>query len=149
MTERFRPFAAVYAMLLKDGKIFLIRRYQTGWQDGKYTLPSGHLDGEESVSAAMTREVREEAGVEIEPQDLQFAHVMHRVRLGEREYVDFFFVTEKWIGEPYNAEKHKADEAQWFPVDKLPDNTIDSVRTAVENYRKGIPFSEFGWDGRI
>lgn len=147
--ERFRPYAAVYVLLLKENSVFLLRRFNTGWQDGMYTLPSGHLEKEEGMVVSAIRETREEAGVDVSVEDMRFAHAMHRIRLGEREYLDFFFVTEKWQGDAHNSEEDKADDGQFFPLDALPENMIDSVRTAIEHYRSGVPFSEFGWDGRI
>jgi hypothetical protein len=41
-TERFKLRAAAYLLLIKDGKVLLLRRSNTGWRDGEYTLPAGH-----------------------------------------------------------------------------------------------------------
>ncbi len=149
MTERFRPFAAVYGLLIRGGDIFMVRRKGTGWLDGYYGLPSGHMDGAESVTSAARREVKEEVGVVVGPGDFKVVHVMHRIRLGDREYIDFFLATDTWEGEPHNAEPEKCDDAAWYPVSALPENTIPSVRSAIEGYLKGIFFSEFGWDGMV
>ena len=37
---------AITALLLltKDDKILLTRRYNTGYEDGKYSLPGGHVE---------------------------------------------------------------------------------------------------------
>jgi 8-oxo-dGTP diphosphatase len=149
MSERFRPFAAVYVLLLRKNDIFLIRRFQTGWQDGNYGLPSGHLEGEERVADAACREVKEEIGVTIRTEEMKLVHVMHRIRLGEREYIDFFFVSEKWEGEPHNAEADKCDDAKWFSLDALPQNIVPSVQAAILRYKEGVLFSEYGWDGEV
>lgn len=63
--ERFTLRCATYLLLIKSGKILLQRRFNTGWKDGKYTLISGHLDGQETIAQAMVREAEEEAGIPI------------------------------------------------------------------------------------
>lgn len=142
--ERFKIYAAIYLLALKDGKILLMRRFNTGWSDGLYSVASGHIDGNESARKAMAREAKEEIGITIDPDDLIFANVMHRNN-PDREYIDFYFMAEKWEGEPYNAEPDKCDDLKWAPLDKLPDNIIPSVKQAIESYRTGEKYSEFGW----
>ena len=44
---RFRVVAAVHLILLRGGRVLLLRRCNAGFEDGKYSLPAGHLDGEE------------------------------------------------------------------------------------------------------
>ena len=94
---------------------FLLRRYQTGYMDGYYSVPAGHLDGEESVRMAGVREAHEEIGVRIDPADMIFAGVFHRHEDDER--VDFFFQVRNWSGEPFNAEPEKCDELRWADLD--------------------------------
>jgi ADP-ribose pyrophosphatase YjhB (NUDIX family) len=75
--ERFPLFAAVYLILEKNGKILLMRRFKTGWQDGMHILPAGHLDGNEMVADSMAREALEKSGIIIKPNDLTVVHVVH------------------------------------------------------------------------
>ncbi len=46
-----------------DGAVCLMRRRNTGFMDGYYALPGGHLQAGERVSAAAQRELLEECGV--------------------------------------------------------------------------------------
>ena len=91
----FRVVAAVHLFLIRDGQVLLLRRYNTGYEDGWYSVIAGHLDGGEEVTAAMRREAREEAGIEIAPEDLRVVGVMHRKATEER--IDFF-LTRKMNG---------------------------------------------------
>ena len=143
--ERFTLRAAVYLILIKNGKTLLSRRYNTGWMDGEYSLIAGHLDGKETVFDTMIREAFEEAGVKVMKEDLKPIKVLHR-NSGDQEYMDFFFLAEKWEGEPTIKESHKCDNMSWFPVDGLPENTLPYVKNVIENYKDGISFIESGWD---
>src|SRR5690606_10399764 len=115
MSERFRPYAAVYTVLRRGNEIFMLRRQNSGFYDGWYTLPSGHIDGNEPIAVAAAREAREEACVSIDPKDLQLLHVLHRYNADDgqghpREYLDFFFEAAEWEGEPTVGEPHKSDD---------------------------------------
>jgi len=133
----------VHMFFLRENKILLSRRYRTGYMDGYYSIPAGHLDGNEPVRQAALREAHEEIGVQIDPADIAFAGVFHRSEGDER--VDFFVHVQNWNGEPVNAEPGKCDDIRWADIDHLPENTVPYVRQAIENFRAGVLFEEFGW----
>ncbi len=116
-----------------------------GWMDGKYSLIAGHLDGNETVFDTMIREAFEEAGIKVAKEDLKPVKVLHR-KSNDQEYMDFFFLAEKWQGEPTIKESDKCDDMSWFPIDSLPENTLPYVKNVIENYKDGISFIESGWD---
>ena len=64
---------------IRGNQILLLRRLNTGYRDGEYSVPAGHLDGNETVVAAAAREAEEEIGVRIEADDIRFSSVMHRI----------------------------------------------------------------------
>ncbi len=145
--ERFRLIAGVYLLLMKQNKILLLRRFNTGYEDGKYTTIAGHMDGRESVVEAAAREAMEEAGISINPDDLEVVHVMHRRHNPDskhyQEFILFFLTAKKWKGEPTLVEKDKSDDIGWFDMENLPDNIVPHVKEVILNSRKGITFSEF------
>ncbi|TEU17271.1 MAG: NUDIX domain-containing protein [Anaerolineales bacterium] len=141
--ERFTLPSAVHLFLIRDSQVLLLRRFNTGYEDGKYSVIAGHLNGDEEIKAAMIREAREEVGIEISPPDLRVVGVMHRKSNDER--IDFFLVTTSWSGEITNREPDKCDRLAWFDIDELPENVIPYVRRSLDNYRKGNCFDSFGW----
>jgi len=140
---RFKLLSAVHLFLIREGQILLLRRFNTGYEDGNYSVVAGHLNGNETIKDAMIREAREEVGVEIAPDDLQIVGVMHRVSNDER--IDFFLVARSWSGEVSNWEPHRCDRLAWFDMDCLPENVIPYVEKALANYRRGQWFDSFGW----
>ncbi|MBK7661548.1 MAG: NUDIX domain-containing protein [Betaproteobacteria bacterium] len=143
--SRFTLLAEAHLLLVRDRQVLLLRRHDTGYEDGNYSVPAGHVDGGETAREATAREAFEEAGLEIDPQDLRLVHVIHRMSDAER--ISFFFTTDAWRGEPQNREPHKCSELAWYPLDALPPNTIGYVRHALEQVARGMPYSEFGWTG--
>ena len=121
----------------------LLRRYNTGYEDGNYGLPSGHLENNESATQALCREVKEEIDIKLKLQDLKFIHVMHRKESDNR--IDLFFITKSYQGMPKNNEPDKCDDINWFPINNLPCNTIPYIKKAIKNYFKNVLYSERGW----
>ena len=133
----------VHLFFFRENQVLLLRRFNTGYADGQYSVPAGHLDGDETVIAAAAREAQEEVGVRLEADHIRYSSVMHRLDGDER--VDFFVLVDKWEGEPFNAEPNKCDDLLWSDVDDLPPNTIPYIRRAFRNHLNSIRFDEFGW----
>ena len=144
--DRHRIIPASYVILQRENKILLQRRYNTGYEDGNYSFVSGHVEQGESYINAIIREAKEEAGVELKPEDLRFVHLMHRK--GEDSYnerADVFFAAERWDGEIKNAEPHKCDDLSWFDKNNLPETLVPYIREVLRYIDKGVMYSEYGW----
>lgn len=142
--ERFKLVVAVHLILIEQGKILLLRRYNTGYEDGNYSVVAGHIDGKESVIKAMQREALEEAGIKIKEEDLKIVHVMHRYAK-DRESIDYFLTCKNYEGKITIMEKNKCDELAFYDLVNLPSNIIPYVRKGIEYYQNNIPFSIYGW----
>jgi len=141
---RTKFLVAVHLFFLQDNQILISRRFNTGYEDGQYSVVAGHVDSGETVTQAAIREAKEEVGVSLLPANLQFVHVMNRKSDDER--IDFFMIVNNWIGEITNTEPNKCDDLRWVKFSDLPDNTIPYVRRAIELYQANITYSEFGWN---
>ena len=141
--DRVRVVPAAYVVLRRGDEVLMLLRANTGYMDGYWAVPAGHVEQGESVLEAAVREAREEAGVEIDPADLVPITAMHRTGgNGEPidERVDFFFTASKWTGEPRLMEPEKADGLDWFALDKLPDPVVPHEARVLEGLRtNGLP----------
>lgn len=139
--ERFKIVPAVYLVLMKENKILLSRRYNTGYFDNYYSFPAGHLDGEETLKQAMVREAKEETGIILDLSDLELIHTMNR-KISGNERIDFFFTAKKWVNEPKIIEPEKCDDLSWFEFNNLPNNIIPYIKQAIDSISNNINYSE-------
>ena len=136
--------AATYLMLKKDDKILLMKRQNTGFKDGYWSLMAGHIDEGERAREAMVREAMEELGIEINPSDLKPYNIIHR-NSRDNIYVDIFFHLKDWSGEIENMEPEKCEKLEWFSKDDLPEKTIGYVRKAIQEGGEKLDYMEYGW----
>lgn len=130
---------AVFVILEHDERIFFLRRHNTGWADGKLTVPAGHVDEGQTVRQAAVTEAREEATVEIGEDDLEFVHVDFL----KDHYTNFYFRAKTWTGEPKLGEPHAASEAVWISKHGLPDDLIPQLVRVFDHIETGKFFSEW------
>lgn len=136
---------AAYLVPIRDGRVLLLKRKNTGFHDGEYGFIAGHVEDRESFSQAVIREAREESGLILRHEDIKAAHTMHR-NSDDAVRVDVFFTASRWEGEPANLEPEKCADLSWFPLGALPGNTIPYIRRTLERILKGVHYSEEGWE---
>ena len=75
--SEFLVLPYVLGMLIKDGKVLLLRRSHTGFGDGMYALPGGKIDDNESPVQAIVRELAEEIGIAISCENVEFGTMFY------------------------------------------------------------------------
>jgi 8-oxo-dGTP diphosphatase len=136
---------AVHVLLCRGDDLLFLQRAGTGYADGRWSVPAGHVDPGESASAAAVRECAEEVGVEVAPADLSLALVQHkRDPIDGDERVDLFFRASRFTGEPLNCEPRKCARLAWAGAGDMPD-VIGYVRHALERIEDGETYAEYGW----
>ena len=133
---------AVDLILEHNNEFLLLRRYNTGYEDGNYSVIAGHLNGNETIKEAMIREDLEEANITIDDKHLKIVGVMHR-KDGD-ESIDYYLYTNKFSGNIRIMEPNKCDDLAFYKLDNLPDNIIPYIKTVLYNYKNNIIFSEYG-----
>jgi len=133
--SRLGLISSVYLLLFNDkNQILLIKRQNTGYEDGKFSVPAGHLEEDESLECAIIRETEEEIGIDIS-NNVKFIKMLHRIP--EKRF-DFFYKAESWEGELYNKEPNKCELVKWFDIYDLPKNIINYVKEIILENKKGI-----------
>jgi 8-oxo-dGTP diphosphatase len=116
-----RPYLAVSAAIIRDGKVLLVRRARNPALH-LYTLPGGAVESGESLTDAVVRETREETSLSIEPVALAgHREVIARDAQGkiERHFVILCFAARWLAGEPILSEE--LDDARWLDPSDLGD----------------------------
>ncbi len=139
------PYIASYVMLKKGNECLFVLRENTNWRNGYYGLPAGKVEKDETYLAAAVREAKEEAGVELKPEELQHVITCHRFEDGDA-WVDVVFEASKWTGKPYNAEPKSHKEIAWLDLANLPKNVIPSLKFVLEQIQDGKVYCEYGWE---
>lgn len=136
---------AVFVVLLRNNKLFTIRREQTGWMDGKITIPSGHVEADETYVQAAVRETQEEAGITLDPKKLKFAHFAERDETRkDRIWDDVYFVCDDFEGEPYNAEPQKHGASGWIEYGNLDQSQmVPPVYDALQQIKQESSYSVY------
>ena len=146
MTERVRYqlSASVFVMLIKADEVCMLRRRGTGWMDGSFSIPAGGLEPDETIAAAAIREVYEEVGVQILPENLHYVHTLHS-KTGGQTWLGHFFQAAVWEGTPIVREPEKHCDLQCRTLNALPPRTIPYVQQALLCFAARKPYSEYGW----
>lgn len=139
--RRHQEVVDVHLILRRGEEVLLARRAGTGYGDGLFNTPSGHVEPGEDVRTAVLREAKEEIGLDLAPEDVSAELVVQHRGPGGKPRIGWFFeATYGAGGEPFNAEPHKCDELSWHRADTLPDDMVAYCRAGLEAWRAGERF---------
>lgn len=109
-------FWAVYGIIRNSsGKILFGKRKNTGYEDGKWQLPAGHIEPGETPHEALIRELYEEVGIIIRQDQLDIRHIAYR-KNHDRETFDIYMDVLDHTGEIHNAEPEKCEALAFLDI---------------------------------
>ena len=121
-------YAAAYMIIENEKWEFLfMKRANTGFRDGKYQLPAGHMDGNETMIECAIREAKEELDIDILEKNCEVVHISHRILSQEgksetREYFDVYINVNKYSWEIKINEPEKCSELVFIDIENIPEN---------------------------
>lgn len=135
------PVVGVGGVLIRDGKVLLIRRGKPPLY-GRWVVPGGTVELGESLEQALVREMREETGLEVVP--LEILTVFDRIERDGDQVVYHYVIVDylcRWLGGEALAASD-ALEAAWAALDDLPryDLPQKALEVVQEAFRK-VPVS--------
>ncbi|MEU8762863.1 NUDIX domain-containing protein [Streptomyces sp. NPDC048659] len=136
----------VHLYLERDGKVLLgLRHPDSAYAGGTWHVLAGHCEYE-AATECLVREAREEAGLVIDPADLDLVHTVHTLdRPGDRPRIGLFFRARHWEREPEVREPDKCVAWEWFGSKDLPERVVPYTRAAIEGVQAGRTYTELGW----
>jgi 8-oxo-dGTP diphosphatase len=135
MSKTKRIEVAAIAFIIQRGKILLGKR-KNCYGAGSWGLPGGHLKFDEQLVDAVCREIKEELGVHVTPDELDLASVVDDVKRADGEhYIHVAFELRDSKLKPKLMEPERCEEWRWFSLDALPfDSLFIAHRSTIENY---------------
>lgn len=134
MEERYKSVICVDLLVKRvvndEEYVLLMKRKNTGYNDGEYELPGGHLEADEDLFDAMIREAKEELLIDLKRDDIKLIHLLHHYN-GER--LNFIFETDGTNLNPQIGEEEKCEKLEWFKINELPNETTDKVKQIINN----------------
>jgi 8-oxo-dGTP diphosphatase len=128
----------VGGVIENNGKYLLVQETQKKCY-GKWNLPAGHLDPNETIFDAVKREIKEESGVDVELTGV--------CQIGNRKLADDIFVsvifTARQVGGEIAYDEEEIMDVKWFSYDEIMNmkenlRNIDLILGAINNARAGI-----------
>jgi 8-oxo-dGTP pyrophosphatase MutT (NUDIX family) len=115
----------VAAAILRSGDEVLLchRRADRTWYPDAWDLPGGHVGPEESPREALSRELREELGIDVGLPDAASPEIFIE------DGVEFhLWVVWEWDGQIRNAAEEEHDDIGWFTRPEVDQMTLASER---------------------
>jgi 8-oxo-dGTP pyrophosphatase MutT (NUDIX family) len=129
-----------------EGRVLLGLRHPSSTYAGStWHFLAGRCEQESAVTC-LVREAQEEAGLTIDPADVELVHVVHVVDdPGGLPLLQLVFRARRWKGVAEVREPDKCLTWQWWPLQELPDPMVPYARAAITGITEGRAYTEMGW----
>jgi len=135
--------AAVIVHDVVNQRVLLIQRGpHAKFAPGSWDLPIGKSVPGESVTMTAVRELKEETGLVVLPDDLRLAHVIHGSHGVEAPagFLTVVFSANRWSGNPANNEPEKHSAVEWADISDLRERRfVPDRQDAITAFFTGGP----------
>lgn len=141
--EQERPKVGVGVLVVREmngKKQVLMHQRKSEHGNGYWASGGGHLELGESLVEAALRELREEAGADLQVFEPRFLGVCNFTELYPKHYLDVSFLVHWRSGDPQNTEPEKMGPWEWFSLEELPSPIFPVVERYIEALKSGQIF---------
>lgn len=125
----------VGAYIFNKNREVLLGLRKSSHGNGLWCPPGGHMEFGETNEQAVIREVKEETGLEISPQDIILRGITNDFYQESRKhYITLHFFVTGFLGTPQVMEPDKCACWQWFNINNLPKNLLLSNQNFIKNH---------------
>lgn len=136
-------FWCVFGIIKNDAwEVLFQKRSNTGYADGLFQIPAGHMELEESMYDAIIRKMKQELDITIHKDNLELVHIAHRVRKWAKEGFDIYFHISSYEWKIINNEPNKCEKIEFRDIHKIYNDTINFDIEVLKKVEKWISFSE-------
>jgi 8-oxo-dGTP diphosphatase len=122
----------VGAVILRNERVLLLERPKDDFMGGIYELPSGKVEGGESLDVALYREVEEETGLRIREIKKYLGHFDYESKSGKKTRQFNFAVT---VEEPLEVRLKEHEDYVWVDKNQLYEYPVtDSVKQVLGSF---------------
>ncbi|MFF2629440.1 NUDIX domain-containing protein [Kitasatospora griseola] len=149
--QSLRQTVCVIAHDEKAGKVACVHYANDSWSTvPAWTVPGGKVEEGERLDEAAARELHEESGLVVAPEDLRLVHTI-QVKAGwdgKGPLLLSVFAATSWQSELTNTEPDKHLAVLWMDAATLPTSMFPTSHVALTAYLAGDGrgFSTYGWD---
>lgn len=143
--DRYQSTACAFVFVFRgqgaEREVLLHLRQGTGFMDGWYDASaSGHLEPGETLEGCVLRETKEEIGLTLRPEGLEFCFLLHNV---EENYLKSFFFAELPADQtPKVCEPDKSGGLLWAKLNDLPEHIAPFLVKALECIKMHIYYDD-------
>ncbi|MEU9168540.1 NUDIX domain-containing protein [Streptomyces sp. NPDC048420] len=132
------PVNVMVLLVRADGRVLAVRHNATSkTSPNQVTIVGGKLEAGEFVDEGAQRELAEETGVRVAPEDLEFCQLVHYLDTDGVRVIGTVFTAQRWQGEAHNAEPGKHDAVLWIDPGSPPPDCHPYTREVLGSFTVG------------
>lgn len=131
-------YTTASVLLVVDGKILLVKRTEEPDKD-QWDIPGGYLGWDETLEQGAVRELAEETGAQVAPEDVRLLVVRSDPNwdpLGKQN-VDHYYLATSYAGELTGGDA-EVSEVTWFELSALPEQIAFDQRWIIERAAQAV-----------